>query len=548
MKESQDSPLPGGVTALNARHRLQAPAATPAGRILRCNNSPIAPGGDYVLYWMTSARRTRWNFALQRAIEHCASLHLPLLVLEPLRTGYPWACDRFHRFIIEGMADNQARCETHGVAYYPYVEPHHGAGKGLVNALAARAAVVVCDDYPAFFLPRMLKAAAQRISVRAESVDSNGLLPMRAAASTFATAHAFRRHLHGHLPTHFDHPPAPDPLATIPRGEPAAIPAPILARWPPADLSRAASLVARLPIDHSVGPAVRPGGRHTPRGGPPRLPGDPPGPRGAPTTLSSAPTTLHGGPHAATARLASFIAHTLPGYASDRNHPERDATSDLSPYLHFGHISAHEIFRRIAAPEGWSPTRLRPQAAGRRAGWWGMSESAEAFLDQVVTWRELGFNRCVHVESYDSYEALPEWARKTLREHAADAREWTYDIEAFEEARTHDPLWNAAQNQLRREGRIHNYLRMLWGKKILEWSDSPRRALRTMIHLNDKYALDGRDPNSYTGILWVLGLHDRAWGPERPVFGKIRYMSSANTARKYRVRDYLDRYANPAGA
>ncbi|MDE2653330.1 MAG: hypothetical protein OXI71_05870, partial [Gemmatimonadota bacterium] len=140
-------------------------------------------------------------------------------------------------------------------------------------------------------------------------------------------------------------------------------------------------------------------------------------------------------------------------------------------------------------------------------------------------------------------------SQQTLREHAADPREWSYDFEAFEEARTHDPLWNAAQNQLRREGRIHNYLRMLWGKKILEWSDSPRTALRTMIDLNDKYALDGRDPNSYTGILWVLGLHDRAWGPERPVFGKIRYMSSANTARKYRVRDYVEEYrslASPA--
>lgn len=114
-------------------------------------------------------------------------------------------------------------------------------------------------------------------------------------------------------------------------------------------------------------------------------------------------------------------------------------------------------------------------------------------------------------------------------------------------ARTHDPLWNAAQNQLRTEGRIHNYLRMLWSKKILEWSENPREALRIMIELNNKYALDGRNPNSYTGILWILGLHDRAWGPERPVFGKIRYMSSANTARKYRVRGYIEKYAGPPG-
>ncbi len=522
----------------------------PPLRLTRLNDAPIAAHGDYVLYWMTTARRTRWNLSLQRAAEHCTALRLPLLVLEPLRVAYPWASDRFHRFIIAGMVDNQASCKARGVACYPYVEPRDGAGKGLVEALAARASVVVCDDYPAFFLPRMLRAVAPRIPVRVEAVDANGLLPMRAASGTFPTAHPFRRYLHGHLLTHIHHPPVPAPLATIPPGAPATIPASILARWPPADLSRPASLVARLPINHAVGPVA-------PWHGPPSPPGDPasppislPGDRPAPR---HGPTRLRGGADAATARLTSFIAHTLPRYASDRNHPERDATSGLSPYLHFGHISAHETFHRIAAHEGWDPTRVHPGAAGRRAGWWGMSQNAEAFLDQLVTWRELGFNRCLHVEDYDSYDALPEWARTTLRDHAADPREWTCDLHTFEEARTHDPLWNAAQNQLRREGRIHNYLRMLWGKKVLEWSDSPRTALRIMIHLNDKYALDGRDPNSYTGILWVLGLHDRAWGPERPVFGKIRYMSSANTARKYRVRRYVDHHlphdpASPAPA
>ena len=501
-----------------------ASSALPSLRIRRCNDAPVAPGGDHVLYWMTSARRTRWNFGLQRAVEICVALRVPLLLLEPLSAGYPWACDRFHRFVIDGMVDNRTRCEGRGVTYYPYVEPHDGAGKGLVEALAARAAAVVCDDFPAFFLPRMLASAAPRIPVRVEAVDSNGLLPVRAAARTFATAHAFRRFLHGHLSTQLARSPAPDPLATLPPGAPAALPASILARWPPADLSRPASLVARLPIDHDIGPARIPA-----------TPGDPP--RGQ--------ITLRGGPNSATDRLSSFVEHGLPRYATDRNHPERDAASGLSPHLHFGHISAHEAFHSIVARENWDTTRLRPEAAGRRAGWWGMGESAEAFLDQLVTWRELGFNRCLHVDEYDSYEALPEWARKTLREHAADPREAIYDLREFEEARTHDPLWNAAQNQLLREGRIHNYLRMLWGKKILEWSPSPRAALRTMITLNDKHALDGRDPNSYTGILWILGLHDRAWGPERPVFGKIRYMSSANTARKYRTKGYLEMHRRP---
>ncbi|MCG8467546.1 MAG: deoxyribodipyrimidine photolyase, partial [Gemmatimonadetes bacterium] len=260
------------------------------------------------------------------------------------------------------------------------------------------------------------------------------------------------------------------------------------------------------------------------------------------------PVTYRGGSRAAGLRLAEFFSGSIDAYATERNRLERDLGSGLSPYLHFGHISAHQIFSALAARESWTPARLGADTRGKRSGWWGMSESAEAFLDQLVTWRELGFNRCHHREDHASYEALPEWARRTLAEHEGDPREHVYGLDVLEAARTHDPLWNAAQIQLRREGRIHNYLRMLWGKKILEWTPDPRTALDIMIHLNDRWAVDGRDPNSYTGMLWVLGLHDRAWGPERPIFGKIRYMSSANTARKMRVKGYIEEYANdPAG-
>lgn len=486
--------------------------ATPAVRITRANDAPPAAGGDFVLYWMTASRRTRWNFALQRAVERSNALRLPLLVLEPLRAGYPWACDRFHRFVIDGMVDNRERLRRNGIAYYPYVEPVDGAGRGLLQALAARAAVVVTDDYPAFFLPRMLRSAALRLPLRLEAVDSNGLLPMRVADRTFATAHAFRRFLQRQLPGHLPEAPSPDPLAALQASEAVAIPPEVLKQWPSADLRNPARLIARLPIDHEVGPVE-----------------------------------VRGGAGAAEARLSSFVDSRLAGYATERNRPELDATSGLSPYLHFGHVSAHEVLSRIAAREGWTCDDLAEDTKGHRAGWWGMTESSEAFLDQLVTWRELGFNRCLHVEGYDRYEALPAWAGKTLARHAGDPREVLYGLDDFEFARTHDPLWNAAQNQLRREGRIHNYMRMLWGKKILEWSECARKALQTMIELNDKYALDGRDPNSYTGILWVLGLHDRAWGPERPVFGKVRYMSSANTARKYRVRAYVERYSCAGG-
>lgn len=497
-----------------AQSRTICVMSTPRIRIRRCNEAPVAADTAFVLYWMVAARRTRWNFALQRACEHCAALGLPLVVLEPLRAGYPWACDRFHRFVIDGMVDNRARLLGRDrVFYYPYLEPAPGVGSGLVEALAVHAALVVTDDYPAFFIPAMMRAVAPRLPVRLEAVDSNGLLPMRLADRSFPTAYGFRRFLQRHLPACLSERPARDPLAglagsDLPPTHGNPVPPAILRRWPLAALDDPPAPIARLPIDHTIGAVAQ-----------------------------------RGGPNQAAARLSTFIDQLLPRYATDRNQPELDATSRLSPYLHFGHISAHQVFARLAAHESWTPGRLADNAVGRRAGWWGMSESTEAFLDQLVTWREIGFNRCVHVPGYDTFEALPAWARTTLAEHASDARNPTYELDDFEQARTHDPLWNAAQNQLRREGHIHNYLRMLWGKKILEWSESGRTALGTMIHLNDKYALDGRDPNSYTGILWVLGLHDRPWGPERPVFGKVRYMSSANTARKYRVRRYIEEYS-----
>ena len=271
---------------------------------------------------------------------------------------------------------------------------------------------------------------------------------------------------------------------------------------------------------------------------------------GKPGTLDSLPidhqvavAPIAGGSKVANTVLRSFLTQRLSGYIEDRNEPGKAATSGLSPYLHFGHISAHEVFDRIVKSEEWTPQHLATKANGSREGWWGCSPSAEALLDQVVTWRELGYNFASHRDDYDRYESLPEWAQKTLSKHSMDRREHLYSLEEFENSRTHDPLWNAAQRQLVREGGIHNYLRMLWGKKILEWVDTPEEALAVMIELNNKYGLDGRNPNSYSGIFWILGRYDRAWGPERKVFGTVRYMSSSNTARKHNVKSYLMKYS-----
>jgi deoxyribodipyrimidine photo-lyase len=255
---------------------------------------------------------------------------------------------------------------------------------------------------------------------------------------------------------------------------------------------------------------------------------------------------MTGGSAAAEQALRSFLELRLDRYAEDRNRPDRDGGSLLSPYLHTGHLASHQVFLELMTRQRWSIEDLFPRCDGRRSGWWGISESAEAFLDQLITWRELGFNLCRLRDDYESYSAVPAWARRTLDEHATDTRPYQYRKEQLEAAETHDALWNAAQRQLLLEGRIHGYLRMLWGKKVLEWSEHPAQALATLFELNDRHALDGNDPNSATGMLWILGRYDRPWGPRRPIFGTVRYMSSANTARKLPVKEYLQRYGDNA--
>ncbi|MCA9856536.1 MAG: deoxyribodipyrimidine photolyase, partial [Dehalococcoidia bacterium] len=188
-------------------------APVPASRIRVLVGRDADAHGRYVLYWMTASRRTRYNFGLQRAVELATELDRPLVVLEALRVGYRWASDRLHQFVIEGMRDNAAALEGTPARYYPYVEPEAGAGSGLVEALAAQACAVVADDYPAFFLPRMLDAAARKLSVRFEVVDGNGLFPMWDATQTFSSAYQFRRTLQRELPGHLDARPLADPLA-----------------------------------------------------------------------------------------------------------------------------------------------------------------------------------------------------------------------------------------------------------------------------------------------------------------------------------------------
>jgi len=479
--------------------------------VRQLNTAEPRSDASYVLYWMTATRRLSWNHALDRALEHARRLGKPLLIFEPLNVDYRWASDRHHAALIDGMREHAAALEQSPIGYFPYVEPEPGAGRGLLATLARGAFVVVTDDSPVFFTPHLVRAAGRLEGCTVEAVDSCGLLPLAATEGSFGTAYAFRRFLQKVLPDHLM--AAPDAAgyaraADLPRFE--GLPEEVATRWPPASpalLGDRGSL-ASLPIDHTVGV-----------------------------------TSWVGGHATAVERLRRFIDADLGRYGEERSHPDADVASRLSPWLHYGHLSAHEVFRFVADSEGWGPTRLSQRTDGKKSGWWGMSPSAEAFLDELITWRELGYVYCTHEPDYADYDTLPEWALETLEDHAADPREHIYSLEELAGASTSDELWNAAQRQLVQEGIIHNYLRMLWGKRILEWTEHPRVALDVMIELNNRYALDGRDPNSYSGIFWVLGRFDRGW-PERAVFGKVRSMTSASTRRKLRLTDYLERWGD----
>jgi deoxyribodipyrimidine photo-lyase len=229
---------------------------------------------------------------------------------------------------------------------------------------------------------------------------------------------------------------------------------------------------------------------------------------------------FRGGPAEAKKLLEGFLAHKLKDYGELRNDPSLDYVSHMSPYLHFGQISPLYIAVQV-------------QGAGRTP-----FRSREAYLEELIVRRELSMNFAYYNSSYDAFAGAPEWARRTLKNHQKDKREYLYSREELEEARTHDPYWNAAQKEMIITGKMHNYMRMYWGKKILEWSPTPEEAFRTALYLNNKYELDGRDPNSFTGVAWCFGKHDRPWG-ERKIFGQVRYMNDAGLRRKFKIDDYV---------
>jgi len=481
-----------------------AKSNTPAERVRALNDKPRR-NGEYVLYWMQMYRRLDHNHALDHALACAAELGRPLVLYEGLRLDYPWASERFHRFILEGMRDNASAAAKLGLTYWPFVATSDEPGRGLLRRLAAKACLVVTDDYPAFIVPRQSQRLADTVEVAVVAVDSNSMIPLAQLGEPVSAAVHLRHRIHRLVPSIWGKQAAAKPhVDAAARGEIE----PPFETWKP---ERLQGTLDELPLDRSA------------------------------RSVLATP----GGTVAGRKRLRKFVREQLVQYAELRNEPaslKEGHASGLSPYLHFGHIAVEEVVTAVLNSRGpWSVAEIDPSCRGKREGYFGNDADVNSFLDEVITWRDVGFHwmsrRGSDIESLE--RALPEWALKTLTKHATDRREHLYTLEQFEAADTHDELWNAAQRELVAAGRIHNYLRMLWGKKVIEWSASPEEAYRTLEHLNNKYALDGRDPNSYTGILWCFGLFDRPWAPERPVFGRVRFMSSENTARKFDLAGYL---------
>ncbi len=455
-------------------------------RVVYLNDKPINENARYVLYWMQMFKRTSHNHALVWAIRKANELKLPLVVYEGLKFYYPWASDRLHTFILEGVEEKRNEFKRLGIRYIFYLQKDETSPKNTVAALAKNAALIVTDDFPCFIIPGHNRRIAERTVIAVHAVDSNGIIPMSKFEKEEYAAYTIRPKINKLLGNYLK------PLAEE-RVEKNSTDIDLDAEFETYVTSEnIVELVAECDIDHSV--------------------------RASPV--------YHGGTANGRIRLQKFVDEILPDYDKARSKPDRDGSSRLSSYLHFGFLSPLEI--ALAVKDANAP-----------------QESKDAYLEELIVRRELSYNMTRHNPKYDSLEALPAWVHKTMRAHADDERQFDYSLEQLEAGETHDELWNACQREMVETGEMHNYVRMLWGKNVIAWSPSYEIAFETLVHLNNKYCLDGRNPNSYAGILWCFGKHDRPW-MERPVFGQIRYMTSGSTGKKFNSKKYIA-WANSQG-
>ncbi len=431
-----------------------------------------------VIYWMQRAERGIDNPALDTAIALGNELGLPVVAFFSAINNFPHANWRHYHFLSQGLVDAEHDLHERNVEFIVRRPPDNALEK---LAVELGAAAIIADENAMREPERWRQVLAHRIDVPYWTVDADNIVPANTFTKHYYAAVHFRPKFFAELPKFLAWPSPEKARHTWkrPRGfESFHVGDDVTERWGP-------------PFDRSVGPV----------------------------------DSFTGGTRAGQKLLAEFVNEKLADYDSVRNHPERDGTSRISPYLHFGHISALTITRAIedAVKKGTCTPEAR-----------------DAYYAEVLAWRELCVNFVRFVPNYDSVECAPDWARETLRKHARDKRQYIYTREELIAHNTHDDLWNAAQQQMVEAGWMHNEMRMYWAKKILEWSPSAAEAFDTCVYLNDRYFLDGRDPNGYANIAWaIVGVHDRPWF-ERPIFGKIRYMSRESTGKKFNSKRYME--------
>lgn len=469
-------------------------------RLQTLNPLPGRPG-EYVLYWMQASQRAEDNHALEYAIRQANTLGLPLVVGFGLTADFPEANLRAYVFMLEGLRETQVELRRRKIA----LVVRRGSPPEVALELAAGAALLVVDRGVLRVQKAWREEVARRAPCRVVQVESEVVVPVEVTSDKEEyAARTLRPRLHRHLEEYLQ------PLAvTRPRHSSLKLGLESLDLADPEALARSLGVAVDVP-----------------------------------------PSPLYrGGAQEAHRRLQRFVEQGLAGYEADRNEPWKDATSHLSPYLHFGQLSPLRLTLTVLEHCG-DPLQVLALLPRRETeSTVPLVAGAVGFLEELLVRRELAWNYTHYNPRYDEYEALPPWARLTLQRHATDRRPYLYSLPQLEQAQTHDPYWNAAMQEMVWTGYMHNYMRMYWGKKVLEWTADPAEAYARLLYLNNKYFLDGRDPASFTNVAWCFGKHDRPW-QERAVFGTVRYMNAAGLERKFDLSRYLARVAGwrPEGA
>jgi deoxyribodipyrimidine photo-lyase len=441
-------------------------------RITKRKDVAPDPQGQCVLYWMQRSQRGIDNHALDVTVREANRLKLPVVVYFAPVPFYPHANLRHYTFLQQGIADIERDVNDRNCGFVLRRYPDHSLMRFIAEV---QPALLIADENPMREPEHWRQVVAKRIKIPFWTVDADVVVPTSIFAKEQFAAHTIRPRILRALDT-----------CLVPFANAKAE-----VGWKPPKTLRS------LPIDTDITAAWK-------------------------LDRTVAPVnTFRGGTREALRLLQDFVERKLHRYSRDRNHPELEGTSRLSPYLHFGQIGPVTV-------------ALAAQASG------APKAEIDSFLDELVTWRELSINFVKFNPDYDSIENADRWARESLAEHARDEREHLYSEAQLETGDTHDPLWNAAHLQMVRGGWMHNYMRMYWAKKILEWTRTPAHAYNIAVRLNDKYELDGRDPNGYGGVAWAIaGKHDRAWFT-RPILGKVRYMSARAAAKKFDTRKYIE--------